>query len=227
MIVGKSRRKGYSYKDGAICANVYNTVRNAQIIIGASEKKFLYPKGTMGMASDYLNFLNENTSWAKSRDFVDKQEHKRASYKTTQNGAVIEKGYKSEIFALSFKDNPDAARGKDGKIILLEEAGVFPNLKDSYNAIYPALTAGTKITGQVIIFGTGGDMSSGTVDYADMFYNPEAYRLMPFINIWDENAENTTCGFFHPVTWNMEGFYDKQGNSNIEGATKYDMGRLS
>lgn len=225
MIVGKSRRKGYSYKDGAICANVYNTTRNAQIIIGASEKKFLYPKGTMGMASDYLNFLNEHTGWAKSRDYVDKQDHKRASYKTTVSGVVLEKGYKSEIFALSFRDNPDAARGKDAKIVLLEEAGAFPNLKDAYNAIYPALTAGSYLTGQIIIFGTGGDMESGTVDYADMFYNPTAYRMMPFVNIWDENAENTVCGFFHPVIWNMEGFYDSQGNSNIEGATEYEMDR--
>lgn len=225
MIVGKSRRKGYSYKDGAICANIYNTVRDAQIIIGAFEKKFLYPKGTMGMASDYLNFLNEHTGWAKSRDYVDKQEHKRASYKTTHNGVVVEKGYKSEIFALSFKDNPDAARGKDGKIVLLEEAGAFPNLKAAYNAIYPALTGGSYITGQIIIFGTGGDMESGTVDYADMFYNPEAYRLMPFMNIWDEGAENTVCGFFHPVIWNMEGFYDDQGNSDIEAATEYEMDR--
>lgn len=227
MIVGKSRRKGYSYKDGAICANIYNTERNAQIIIGAFEKKFLYPKGTMGMASDYLNFLNEHTGWAKSRDYVDKQDHKRASYKSTQNGISIERGYKSEIFALSFKDNPDAARGKDGKIVLLEEAGAFPNLKDAYNAIYPALTGGSYITGQIIIFGTGGDMESGTIDYADMFYNPEAYRLMPFMNIWDENAENTTCGFFHPVIWNMEGFYDEMGNSDIEGATRYEMERRS
>ena len=225
MIVGKSRRKGYSYKDGAICANIYNTTRNAQVIIGAFEKKFLYPKGTMGMASDYLNYLNEFTGWAKSRDFVDKQDHKRASYKTTKDGVVIEKGYKSEIFALSFKDNPDAARGKDGKIVLLEEAGAFPNLKDAYNAIYPALTGGSYITGQIIIFGTGGDMESGTVDYADMFYNPEAYRLMPFINIWDEGAENTTCGFFHPVIWNLEGFYDDQGNSDIEAATKWENER--
>ena len=225
MIVGKSRRKGYSYKDGAICANVYNTTRNAQIIIGASEKKFLYPKGTMGMASDYLNFLNEHTGWAKSRDYVDKQDHKRASYKTTVSGVVLEKGYKSEIFALSFRDNPDAARGKDAKIVLLEEAGAFPNLKDAYNAIYPALTAGSYLTGQIIIFGTGGDMESGTVDYADMFYNPTAYRMMPFVNIWDENAENTVCGFFHPVIWNMEGFYDSQGNSDIEGATEYEMDR--
>ena len=225
MIVGKSRRKGYSYKDGAICANVYNTQRSAQIIIGAFEKKFLYPKGTMGMASDYLNFLNEHTGWAKSRDYVDKVDHKRASYAEKRNGITIEKGYMSEIFALTFKDNPDAARGKDGKIFLLEEAGAFPNLKDSFNAIVPALGAGRFITGQIIIFGTGGDMESGTVDYADMFYNPIAYRIMPFINIWDENADNTTCGFFHPVTWNMEGFYDSQGNSDVEGATEFELER--
>lgn len=225
IVTHNSRRKGYSYKDGAICANVYNTQRSAQVIIGAFEKKFLYPKGTMGMASDYLNFLNEHTGWAKSRDYVDKVDHKRASYAEKRNGITIEKGYQSEIFALTFKDNPDAARGKDGKIFLLEEAGAFPNLKDSFNAITPALGAGKFITGQIIIFGTGGDMESGTVDYADMFYNPIAYRLMPFMNIWDENSENTTCGFFHPVTWNMEGFYDEQGNSDIEGATEFELDR--
>lgn len=225
VIVGKSRRKGYSYKNGAVCSNIYNTTRNAQIVIGAFEKKFLYPKGTMGMASDYLNFLNEHTGWAKSRDYVDKIDHKRASFEYHQNGVKIEKGYKSEIFALTFKDNPDAARGKDAKIVLLEEAGAFPNLKEAYNAIYPALTAGTFLTGQILIFGTGGDMESGTVDYADMFYNPIAYRLMPFMNIWDENADNTVCGFFHPVYMNMEGFYDEQGNSDIEGATEYENER--
>ena len=224
MIVGKSRRKGYSYKDGAICANVYNTQRGVQIIIGAFEKKFLYPNGTMGMTSNYLNFLNEHTGWAKAR-LIDKQDHKKSGYIEAVNGMNLEKGYKSEVFALTFKDNPDAARGKDAKLVLLEEAGAFPNLKDSFNAIVPALTAGSFITGQIIIFGTGGDMESGTVDYADMFYNPVAYRLMPFVNIWDENAENTTCGFFHPVTWNMEGFYDEMGNSDIEGATEFEINR--
>ena len=225
MIVGKSRRKGYSYKDGAICANVYNTTRRAIVIIGAFDKKFLYPNGTMGMASEYLNYINAHTGWAKSRDYVNKQDHKKASYKYSINGTEIEEGYKSEIIAITFKDDPDKIRGKDAKIVLLEEAGAFPNLKDTFNATYPSLTGGSYITGQIIIFGTGGDMQSGTVDYADMFYNPTAFRLMPFINIWDKDAENTTCGFFHPVTWNMEGYYDDQGNSDIEGAEEYEMDR--
>lgn len=218
MIVGKSRRKGYSYKNGAICANIYNTQPNSLTIIGAFEKKFLYPEGTMGMTSNYINFLNEHTAWVMPRDVVDKQEHRKASYITTRDGVRIEKGFKSQVMAVTFKDKPDAARGKDARKVLLEEAGAFPNLKDSYNATFPGLTAGKYITGQIIIFGTGGDMEGGTADFADMFYRPGAFNLMRFENIWDEDSEGGKCGFFHPVNWNMEGFYDEQGNSDSEGA---------
>lgn len=220
FIVGKSRRKGYSYKNAAICTNIYNTERNSLTLIGAFDKKYLYPEGTMGMSSNYMSFLNKHTAWKKSREYVDKQEHKKASFKEVINGIPVEAGYKSQIMALSFGDNPDAARGKDAKIILFEEAGKFPNLRDSYNATEPGLTAGKFITGQMIIFGTGGDMESGTVDFAEMFYHPKQFNLMPFVNIWDNDAHNSYCGFFHPVYWNMEGHYDEQGNSDVEGAIK-------
>lgn len=215
MIVGKARRKGYSYKNGAICANTYNRKRKALTIIGAFEKKFLYPTGTMQMASDHLNFLNKETGWAKGREFINRADHKKASFEEVEDGVKVESGYKSEIMALSFMNNPDSARGKDAYYVLLEEAGAFPNLEDSYKATAPGLRAGRYATGQIIIFGTGGDMESGTADFAKMFFNPEGYNLMPFINIWDENAENTTCGFFHPFYMNFEGYYDEQGNSDI------------
>ncbi len=223
MIIGKSRRKGYSFKNADICKNIYNTKRKSLTIIGAFDKKYLYPKGTMGMASEYLSFLNKHTGWAKAREFVNKQEHKRASFEEEVNGTRTEAGYMSEIMAITFKDNPQAARGKDPQIVLLEEAGAFPNLKDSFNATAPGLSAGRYITGQILIFGTGGDMESGTVDFSDMFYNPQQYNLMPFVNIWDENAEGSYCGFFHPVYLNMEGYYDSQGNSDIEGAKAYEQ----
>lgn len=218
MIVGKARRKGYSYKNGAICANTYNTRRESLVVVGANEKKFLYPTGTMQMASDYLNFLNTHTGWRKSRDFVDRVDHRRASFKKIIGGVDTEAGYKSQIMAITFMDKPDAARGKDPYYVLLEEAGAFPNLEATYNAIWPSLRSGRFSTGQIIIFGTGGDMASGTADFAKMFYNPTGYRLMPFINIWDQNAENTLCGFFHPFYWNFEGYYDEQGNSDSKAA---------
>lgn len=220
LVVGKSRRKGYSFKNAAICANNYNTVRQSLSIIGAFDKKYLYPKGTMGMASNYLSWYNKHTAWGKAREYVDKQEHRKASYKKMVNNMPVEAGYQSEIMAITFKDNPDAARGKDALDILFEEAGAFPNLEAAVLATLPGLTAGKYITGQIMIFGTGGDMEDGTLDFAKIFYNPTVYKCMPFVNIWDKDAENSTCSFFHPVTWNMEGHYDKQGNSDIAGATR-------
>ncbi len=223
MIVGKSRRKGYSYKNAAIAANIYNHTRNSITVIGAFEKKYLYPEGTMGMATSYINWLNKYTGWAKAREFVDKQEHKKASFKEDKNGISVESGYQSQVLAVTFKDNPDAARGKDGKLIMFEEAGKFPNLRDSFRATEPSLMAGRYVTGQMVIFGTGGDMEKDTVDFSYMFYNPKEFNLLSFVNIWDDNASNTKCGFFHPAYWNMEGFYDKQGNSDVVEATNFEL----
>ena len=223
MIVGKSRRKGYSYKNAAIAANIYNHTRKSTTVIGAFDKKYLYPEGTMGMVSNYLNWLNKNTGWAKAREYVDKQDHKKASYKEEKNGIYLESGYQSQVMAVTFKDNPDAARGKDAKLVMFEEAGKFPNLKESYRATEPSLMAGKYVTGQMVIFGTGGDMEKDTVDFSYMFYNPVEFNLLPFTNIWDDNADNTRCGFFHPVFWNMEGFYDKKGNSDKKAATDFEL----
>lgn len=224
FITAKSRRKGYSYKNASVCVNMYNHTRNCQIIIGASHTRYLYPTGTMGMAKNYMEFLNSDTGWVKSRDVVDRLDHVRSSYKEKEEGGrYLEKGYKSEVFAISFKGDSDAIRGKDPKLVLLEEAGDFSNLEESYGAIYPALTAGKYITGQIVMYGTGGSIETASAPFINMFYNPVAYRIMPFYNIWDDGMDNSLCGFFHPVTWNMEGFYDEQGNSDIEAATQHEL----
>jgi len=224
VIVGKSRRKGYSYKNGWVAANNYNCIENSVTIIGAFDKKYLYPEGTMQMANNYVNFFNEHTGWAKARDFVNKVSHKRASYEEKdENNISVEKGYKSTIMALSFGDNPDAAIGKDGTLVEFEEAGKFPNLKESYMKTKPAMEDGIYTTGQMFIFGTGGDMQNGTTDFAEMFYNPLPFKLLPFKNVWDKNVSlNSKCGFFVPDYWNKPGFIDSDGNSDNKGAKEYE-----
>lgn len=224
LLVGKARRKGYSFKNAFICANNYNTQRKKLNLICAFDKKYLYGvgKGTMTMASNYLSFFNEHTAWGKKREFQDKIEAKKASYEIEIAGMKAEAGYQSEIIAITFKDNPDAARGKDPYLVLLEEMGAWPGSKDAWDAIAPSTKAGIYRTGQMIGFGTGGDMESGTADFASMFYNPEDRDILPFINIWDEEAENSLCAFFHPMQWNKEGFYDDEGNSDQEAALKHE-----
>lgn len=218
LIVGKARRKGFSYKNAALVTNTFNTERNSYTLLCAFDKKYLYPKGIMAMVTDNMNFLNEHTGWAKRRQVVDKQNHRRASYLEYMSGQQVEKGYKSEVEAITFKDNPDAARGKDASIVIFEECGAFDNLKASYLATKPTVEDGGITTGQMILFGTGGDMAGGTIDFESMFYNPEAYNLLPITNIWDEGADHTTCGYFFPAFKNKIGHMDVNGNSDMDGA---------
>jgi hypothetical protein len=226
FIVGKSRRKGYSYKAASIAACNYYTKPNSLTIFGAYEKKFLYPRGIFTMANNYINFINEHTGWGMPSDVIEKQDHRKGSYIIKLNGINIEKGFKSEIVALTFKDNADAARGKDAVDIFFEESGAFGTpglLKDSYAASQDCVMAGVFKTGMITVFGTSGDMEGGTADYADMFSRPAAFDFLPFKNKWDDGMESTDCGFFHPINWNMEGQYDRQGNSFREEAKKTEI----
>lgn len=226
LIVGKSRRKGYSYKNAAVAVKNYVCFPNSLTIFGAYEKKFLYPKGIFTMASNYLNFINAHTAWVYPKDVIDRADHVKASTIEYRNGVKIETGFKSEIMALTFKDNADAARGKDALDIFFEESGAFGTvglLKSSYAASEDCVKAGAIKTGMITVFGTSGDMLGGTADYAEMHSNPLRFGMLPFKNIWDEDSEETRCGFFHPISWNMEGYYDEQGNSDFEGAKAVEM----
>lgn len=223
LIVGKSRRKGYSYKNASIGVRNYITRPNSLTVYGAYEKKFLFPKGILTMAFNYLNFINDNTAWSMPADYINRSDHKKASYKEYKNGIEIEKGFKSEIMGLTFKDNMDAARGKDIFDLVFEESGAFGTpglLKGAYAASEDCVKDGEIKTGLITIFGTSGDMEGGTADYAEMFYNPKRFSLLPFENIWeeDESLRNSLVGFFHPVNWNMIGYYDSIGNSKKEEA---------
>ena len=141
IIVGKARRKGFSYKNGAIAANIYKQVPRSSVIIGAFQSSFLYPKGTMGMVSDYINFYNKHTAWSRMK-VTDRENFKKEGYKEIIDGKEIEGGYLSSIEALSFGDNPDAARGRESELFLFEEAGKWPTLEKAYMSTKKTLEDG-------------------------------------------------------------------------------------
>jgi len=174
----------------------------------------------MSMVTDYLNFIDENTAWAKRR-LISTSAHIKSGFKQVVNGIELLKGYRSEVTAITFKDKPDAARGKDASLILLDECGVFTGLKQSYAATLPSVEQGNITTGQIILYGTGGDMEGGTIDFESMFYDPDTYNLLAFDNIWDE-ASTSSSGWFIPDYVNKVGFIDKDGNSDTARAKQFE-----
>ena len=56
-----------------------------------------------------------------------------------------------------------------------------------------------------------------------MFYNPEAYNVLPFLNNYTEDKEWVKTAFFIPanIAFYREGYVDKRGVCDIEKTTAY------
>lgn len=229
MCVLKSRRKGYSYKNAAMACRNYYLIPNSKTYIYASNKQYLTEDGILTKAWDYMDFIDKNTAWGKKRS-VNTSMRKRAGFFTKDEfGNEIEMGYKSEIIGVSLKDNPDATRGKAGKLIIFEEAGSFPELGAAWQIARPSVEQDGIAFGTMVAFGTGGDPGSSFEALRDMFYNPDGYNCLSFENIWDSAVSNTKCGFFIPQYTNLdirneEGkriYMDDDGNTNVKLSLQY------
>ena len=227
LILGKARRRGFSFKNASVAVcNFFHRPHSYTMLI-AYEKKYLFPgkKTIFGKCKEYINFVNEHTAWKMPSDYINTQQHIRASYKETKDGVDIEKGFMSEIEAISFKDNPDAGRGADAYDIIGEEVGAWGTpggLKNTIAAMRSSSEAGIFKTGMMTMFGTSGDMEGGTVDFADLFRRPKANGFMSFKDRWGKFKEKVE-GFFFPKHMNTEGFYDENGNSDMESAKQAEL----
>ena len=218
MIVLKPRRRGYSYKNAAKCAHTYTfSKQQANSLILAEDKK--YSEETMRMAVSYLDFLNRYTGFGRQRQHINKpREMVQASYEEiTADGRKLPGGSMSRIMQYSTLNNPDVVRGKDARIILFEEAGSMSNLKATYTVTRPTVESGTSVSGQIYVYGTGGDFSGGMVDFEEMFYDPNTYGFLAYDNMYDEGS-TTQIGYFLPDNYSKEGFISPQGISYYKEA---------
>lgn len=229
MCVAKSRRKGYSFKGGAMLCRNFFLIPNSKSYVYASNKQYLTEDGILTKAWDYMDFIDQNTAWAKKRS-VNTQMRRRASVKITDEyGNETEVGYKSEIIGLSLKDNPDVVRGKRGKLILFEEAGTFTELKAAWQIARPSVEHDGVAFGLMLMFGTGGDQGDAIAALREAFYDPKLYNCLEFENIWDDAASSKYCGFFVPYHTNLDGrdadgnrlYMDKDGNTLHEKAKAF------
>lgn len=149
-------------------------------------------------------------SWVPGKDII-------AAYDKKYPGGWQREGSKSIIRHRSFKDNSFADQGSRALAIILEEVGMFPNLLQVYADTKDNLRDGLRKIGSLVMLGTGGNMESGTIDASTMFYEPEAYDILPFDDIWENNG---SIGLFIPAYMALNEYKDKRGFSDVEAATK-------
>jgi hypothetical protein len=143
-------------------------------------------------------------------------------------GVKVWKGFKSSVETITFKDKPAAAVGKSASILLLDEAGVFPNILQSWGFTLPLLKDGSSYTGVAIVYGSSGEMEGGAKYFYEIFINPDQYNFLSF-----EDPENPAkkIGYFSSSTrgrwgqcrnpeskWFKCDMVDADGNSNEEAA---------
>lgn len=229
MAVLKCRQRGYSFKGAAMLVRNYELIPGSKNFAVASEQKFLVGDGLLTKAWQIMDFIDKNTAWAKQR-LKSTHMERVSGYKITDEfGKQTEQGYLSSIAGITLKNDPERIRGTRGKLILWEESGKFPSLLDAWRIGQPSVESDDGVAfGLMISFGTGGTEGASFDGLKELFYKPKAYNILAFPNIWDDNAEQTECGFFVPAWSNLESFdedgkciyMDEDGNSFREKAVE-------
>lgn len=201
-----------SFKGASMLVRNYELIPGSKNFAVASEQKFLIGDGLLTKAWQIMDFIDKHTDWAKQR-LVSTRMERVAGYKVTDEfGKQTEQGYMSSITGITLKNDPERIRGTRGKLVLWEEGGKFPGLLDAWRIEQPSVETDDGVAfGLMIAFGTGGTEGASFTGLKELFYKPEAYNVLAFPNIWDDNAEQTNCGFFVPSWSNLESF-DKDGN---------------
>lgn len=220
-VVAKTRRAGFSYNEACDGTYNYNFIPGSKTFFIASALPFLEGDGILPKVYDNLEWLNTHTDgwWTKNRHVKDVMLHRRASYLDAEGK---ERGYKSQIMG-RVVDDPNKTRGIDGRKISLEESGSFPKLKTCLSMILPSVKDSGVYTGQLGVWGTGGEEGPSIQGLEELFYDPESMDFMAFPNVWDEESENDTCGFFVPSTMIHWDLYDNTGKLDKEAAYQREM----
>lgn len=207
IIVGKARRKGFSFMNANILLAEWSLYPDSENGIGAQMEHYVQDFRKKMMLSYYSLPTEMRNQTLHNNELL-----LQSGYKEKEEGQWIEKGTKSMIH-FRVMDKPDAFRGTTMTYWVLEEAGEFKKLKKAYYANEECFREGAIQFGVPIIGGTSNQISNESEDFMEMYYNPEEYNLKKI---------------FIPANKVYHGFFDyKTGISDTEGATEHIESRAA
>lgn len=220
LILAKSRRLGFSYKNAAGAVHIWSFYKNTDVaIVSQYGKKAAETYEKCLRAIDFLTQYTEFKGHSSSRTYNEKTGGQIIAGIRTKSGSSI--GRKTKIYTITVNNKDDAAAGGGCSRVIFEEAGMIRNIKAVWKFTEPTLRAGSLYKGIGIIFGTGGEMEKASggggasLGFSEMFYDPHAHMLAGFTNIYDQKIpDNRPCGLFFNTTWSS--FGDKYKDTSTD-----------
>ena len=192
----KARSIGFSEINASLAARLYTVNRRSRTMITCFKDDYI--KTTFSKFDTAITFLNNNTQGGMFKPrLIDKELHKKSGFQRKVNGQYEDQGFQSEVIAIN-GSKPSNIRGDRVDLLIFDEAGSWPGLTTAIIQGQELCEIQGVPRGIMLYGGTGGDMGAPLEGLKKIYYNPKAFKVLPYRHNYTQTGEYELTGFFIP-----------------------------
>ena len=193
----KARSIGFSEINAAIATNMFITIRQSFTIITCYDDKKL--KRTYRKFTHALTFLDSKTDGGmfRLRQLEDSALTKKSGRWENVNGQKVASGFQSTVTGVNGSD-PGNIRGDRVDLIIYDEAGSWLDLTTAVIQGQELVEVQGIPRGIMMFGGTGGDKGKNLEGLRTIYYEPQAFKVLPYRHNYSQTGETVITGFFIP-----------------------------
>ena len=191
----KARSIGFSEINASLAARLYTTIKRSRTVITCFNDTYL--NGTFSKLDHALTFINTNADGFFKPRLTDKALEKKSGYQIKIDGQFTDFGWRSVVKGIN-GSKPSNIRGERVDLLIYDEAG-------SWSDLTTAVVQGQELCevqgvprGIMLFGGTGGDFGPPLEGLKKIYYNPKAFKILPFRHKWTQDGTTIESGFFLP-----------------------------
>lgn len=193
----KARSIGFSEINASIATNMFINVRQSDTLITCYDELKL--KRTYKKFTHSLMFLDGKTDGGmfRLRQIEDSALCKRSGFYRNINGQKVADGFQSSVTGVIGKD-PGNIRGDRVDLLIYDECGTWPGLTTAIVQGQELVEVQGVPRGIMLFGGTGGDSGKNLEGLRTIYYEPKAFKILPYHHNYTETKEYVITGYFIP-----------------------------
>ena len=191
----KARSIGFSEINASLAARLYTTIKRSRTVITCFNDTYL--NGTFSKLDHALTFINTNADGFFKPRLTDKALEKKSGYQVKIDGQFTDFGWRSVVKGIN-GSKPSNIRGERVDLLIYDEAGSWPDLTTAVVQGQELCEVQGVPRGIMLFGGTGGDFGPPLEGLKKIYYNPRAFKILPFRHKWTQDGITIESGFFLP-----------------------------